>query len=283
MLVVWRNKRRSVLSGKTDQTHTRHLNEIDRERGIGSRHSQKDLTRIFGKGDETLSTLVLRSVSCNLTLLSHYGKFRPAEVPDACLTLHTGIGAGVIKGIFVGGVDRRWEFFVAGDPIRQMSDAGEEAGPGELVLSPEAYACIASLCSCKVRKTPSGQIKVFQVSDAPRIFKSTVPQLVDDEALEPILQQAFIPHAVQLQLDAGMSSSWLAEYRRVFIMFVMLPDVSSCLVLTPSFPVSLPHSLTRFSLVLLPAPACSRVASMFGHAPSLACLPFSSRPFTFRL
>jgi hypothetical protein len=41
--------------------------------------------------------------------------FRP--VPDVCLSLHCGIGAGEIVGLFVGGVRALWEFFVAGEPI----------------------------------------------------------------------------------------------------------------------------------------------------------------------
>ena len=39
----------------------------------------------------------------------------------------------------VGGYRNKWEYFVAGEPIEQMSDATEEATHGQLVLSTQAY------------------------------------------------------------------------------------------------------------------------------------------------
>jgi class 3 adenylate cyclase len=87
-----------------------------------------------GIADEDLSELIVRAAACNLTLLTRLNNFRP--VPDVCLSLHCGIGAGQIVGLFVGGVRDLWEFYVAGEPIEQMSIAGEEAKAGEVMLSP---------------------------------------------------------------------------------------------------------------------------------------------------
>jgi hypothetical protein len=68
-------------------------------------------------------------VACNLELIATLNNFCPMD--GIRLSLHTGIGAGAdLLGYFVGGVQQNWEFFVAGLPIQQMADAGEEAKAG---------------------------------------------------------------------------------------------------------------------------------------------------------
>ncbi len=44
------------------------------------------------------------------------------------------------------------------------------------------------------------------------------------EEMEDTLVQ-FVPHLVRRRIDAGQSSGWIAEYRRVFIMFCKLPAI----------------------------------------------------------
>lgn len=41
-------------------------------------------------------------------------------------------------GYLVGAEDR-WEYLVAGDPLRQIGEAEPEAKQGEVILSPEAW------------------------------------------------------------------------------------------------------------------------------------------------
>ncbi|CAM9911004.1 unnamed protein product, partial [Hapterophycus canaliculatus] len=41
-------------------------------------------------------------------------------------------------GYLVGAEDR-WEYLVAGDPLRQIGEAEPEATQGEVILSPEAW------------------------------------------------------------------------------------------------------------------------------------------------
>lgn len=40
---------------------------------------------------------------------------------------------------FLVGADDRWEYLVAGDPLRQIGEAEPEAKQGEVILSPEAW------------------------------------------------------------------------------------------------------------------------------------------------
>ena len=86
---------------------------------------------------DDLPTLVLRASRCCLELLHDLNNFSPVE--GVSLTLHMGVGAGKLSSFYAGGYNSKWEYFVAGPPIEQMSDAAEEATSGELVLSTYAY------------------------------------------------------------------------------------------------------------------------------------------------
>lgn len=82
--------------------------------------------------------LMLRSAACCLYLLAKLNNFSPAAGVE--LTLHMGVGVGQMSAFYVGGKSNKWEYFVAGEPIEQMSDAAEEATSGQLVLSSPALA-----------------------------------------------------------------------------------------------------------------------------------------------
>ena len=69
---------------------------------------------------------------CCLELMESNNEFRPPGVEDCVLTLHMGIGAGVLSSFWVGGHAQRWEYFVAGEPIEQMSIAADEATSGQV-------------------------------------------------------------------------------------------------------------------------------------------------------
>ena len=86
---------------------------------------------------DSLAQLVYRASRCCLDLLNRLNNFSPVE--GVVLKLHMGVGAGVLSSFYVGGHANKWEYFVAGEPIEQMSDATEEATHGQLVLSTHAY------------------------------------------------------------------------------------------------------------------------------------------------
>lgn len=52
------------------------------------------------------------------------------------LQLHLGLGAGSVTGVDLGNQFRR-EYVVAGDPLKQLSEAEQQAHAGQLVVSPE--------------------------------------------------------------------------------------------------------------------------------------------------
>lgn len=86
------------------------------------------------KGSQlTLPQLVLLASRCCLKLLDELNGRE--IVKGVSLKLHMGIGAGQLSSFYCGGHAGKWEYFVAGEPIEQMSDATEEATHGELFLS----------------------------------------------------------------------------------------------------------------------------------------------------
>ena len=136
------------------------------------------------------------------------------------LSLHTGLGVGYLSGFFVGGVQENWEFFVAGNPIQQMADAGEEAKSGEVIISAEDYELVRNTISGSLK--PSGNFLVTSISNMPSFSKRqaiNIPQTLENSLL------TFIPKLVRRRVEAGQSAEWINEYRRVFIMFVKLPAI----------------------------------------------------------
>ena len=70
---------------------------------------------------------------------------------------HLGVGAGKTSGFRVGHKDR-WEFLIAGDPMRQVTEAEALAKFGETIVSPEAWALVSQTCQgepCEAAATPS--------------------------------------------------------------------------------------------------------------------------------
>ena len=70
---------------------------------------------------------------------------------------HLGVGAGKTSGVRVGHKDR-WEFLIAGDPMRQAAEAKALANLSETIVSPEAWALVSNACQgepCEAAATPS--------------------------------------------------------------------------------------------------------------------------------
>ncbi len=135
------------------------------------------------------------------------------QVEGTQLTLRIGLGVGEVVVAHLGGQRDRWELVVAGDPLIQMSAAQHRAAPGEVILSPQAQTLVSS--------------ETINIS----------PRAITSPSLLPTAQtalQTYIPGAVVARLAAGQgigSSDWLAELRRVSILFVNLPELNHTLPL----------------------------------------------------
>ncbi|KAJ3271160.1 hypothetical protein HDV01_007018 [Terramyces sp. JEL0728] len=84
--------------------------------------------------------LVYKAAHCCLTLLTKLGSYdiNITDCATKTLRIHLGIGAGLITDVLVGGSPGRWEHFIAGDGVNQLSQVLDLAKAGELALSHQA-------------------------------------------------------------------------------------------------------------------------------------------------
>ncbi|HEY1016500.1 MAG TPA: adenylate/guanylate cyclase domain-containing protein, partial [Herpetosiphonaceae bacterium] len=94
---------------------------------------------------EALALATARAAQCGMALqTTAQGESLGGEIS---LTLKIGIGAGEVLGMHLGGVYRRWEYLVAGEPILQASGAEDHAAPGQVVLARAAWELVAPFCA----------------------------------------------------------------------------------------------------------------------------------------
>ena len=150
---------------------------------------------------------------------------------DVRLSLRIGVGAGPLALLHVGGADGRWELVATGEPLAGMSAANAQARPGDVAVSPDAWAPVQDRIDGE--RLPGGAVRVNAVRD-PVAPRSSPP--VPEVRARALL--AYVPPAVVDQLERG-DSNWLAELRRVSVLFVNFPG------LTPSTPLERAQAVMR--------------------------------------
>ncbi|HMA36463.1 MAG TPA: AAA family ATPase [Chloroflexia bacterium] len=165
--------------------------------------------------DEPLPVLAARAAACGLALPAL--RAAPGSVSGATPRLRIGIGAGTVALLHLAGVKGRAEFVVAGAPLAEMGAAVHAAQPGEVVLGPAAGRLLAARSTGQ--PLAAGLFRLQSVVAPPPQHAAPLPPLPAsaDSAL-----QAYIPRAVLARLLAGQTA-WLAELRRVTVLFLHLP------------------------------------------------------------
>jgi predicted ATPase/class 3 adenylate cyclase len=136
------------------------------------------------------------------------------------LALRMGLGAGNITLMHVGGVYGRWELVITGAPLSQASQAEAHAQPSEVIVSPEAWALLQSHCIGQ----PLVDDYVRLEAMGPKLEQPVGRSQVLPAEIETALR-AYIPGAILARLAAGQSG-WLAELRRVTVLFINLPNLT---------------------------------------------------------
>ncbi|NTU81380.1 MAG: AAA family ATPase, partial [Chloroflexales bacterium] len=174
-------------------------------------------------GDEPLSQLAQRAVQCGLAVQMMmapdvWGSVEGATPPPT-LKVRVGVGAGDVTTMHLGGVFGRWELLVTGEALAQTGRAEAEAQSGEVVIATGAWPLVAEACIGQL--LPSGAVRLQSLVDylpmRPLVQHAVVPGMADT-------LRAYIPKAILARIDAGQTN-WLAEQRRVTVLFVNLPDL----------------------------------------------------------
>lgn len=144
------------------------------------------------------------------------------------LDLKLAISTGTITTAHVGGVFNRWEFLLTGLPLVELGIANNLARAGEILVTPSAWKLI--------RNDSIAEPMEFELKDAiaqggrlnglnkpSSIFSSNVTPVIPEGAENSL--RAYIPGAIINRLSAGQSG-WIAELRRVTVLFINLPNLN---------------------------------------------------------
>ena len=143
------------------------------------------------------------------------------------LYLKLAVSVGTITSAHVGGVFNRWEFLLTGNPLVEVGIANSIATAGEILVTPSAWKlirndCIGEAIEFELRETIAQGGRLEKLNKPSSIFV-TPPDPVIPQGVENSLR-AYIPGAIINRLTAGQSS-WIAELRRVTVLFINLPDL----------------------------------------------------------
>jgi predicted ATPase/class 3 adenylate cyclase len=172
----------------------------------------------IGSDLEALPLAAQQAAACTLAIQAALQDYQTRD--GHTLAVRMGLGAGNIALMHVGGVYGRWEFVITGPPLSQVSQAQAHAQPSEVIVSPEAWAFLQSHCIGQRMLDDYVRLEAMETKLDQPVARSQVLPAEVATAL-----RAYIPGAILSRLAAGQSG-WLAELRRVTVLFINLPDLT---------------------------------------------------------
>lgn len=166
----------------------------------------------------------MRAAECALAIRERLSNYR---VDDSNLYLKLAISSGSIRAAHVGGVFSRWEFLLTGNPLVELGIANNLAKAGEILIAPSAWRLIhndsiASMMEFELKDAIAQGGRLDRLNK-PSSIRTSRQRTVIPEGAENSLR-AYIPGAIINRLSAGQGR-WIAELRRVSILFISLPDI----------------------------------------------------------
>ncbi|MBA3545868.1 MAG: adenylate/guanylate cyclase domain-containing protein, partial [Nannocystis sp.] len=160
----------------------------------------------------------LPAIACGMAIQSGLYGYRISDGVD--LSLRVGISASHVAAVHVGGLDGRWELVLTGLAVADGLRAEALAEPGEVVIAPRLWPLI------------EGQARGRALADGFICVEALEVEISCSPLLRPEITAAataalcgYVPTAVASRLAAGQRS-WLAELRRVAVLFINLPALS---------------------------------------------------------
>jgi len=181
---------------------------VEAEGGEVVKFSGDALTVIFPALREDLGIATRRAVQAAGAMQAAMADFATlrTSVGPVSLGMKIGVGAGEILIAQVGGVLSRWEYVIAGDPLRQVAEAEHQAERGDIVISPEAEVV------CVPYAVPSHPLAGPDWA-----------AVQDPEAVAAVLQ-VYVPDVVTVWLEESLQE-WLAVLRPMTVLFIGISGI----------------------------------------------------------
>ena len=171
-------------------------------------------------GPRTLQEATVQAARCSARVHEMLDDY--PQTHGVNLTMHMGLGAGVITILYVGGKYGRWEFVVAGPPMAQIAIAEPLAAPGETVFSAEAWELLKDQSAGVPHAEDPNYIIQGAFFDVEYRIPPSTKTIVAGSQLQDI--RRFIPKAIDEQLVSGYDG-YLAEMRELTILFVNIANM----------------------------------------------------------
>ncbi|MDP6454820.1 MAG: adenylate/guanylate cyclase domain-containing protein [SAR202 cluster bacterium] len=167
--------------------------------------------------DDDLPGLTHRAAQCALEIMSQLNGLEVAE--DVRLSIRVGLSAGRVMVASVGGVQNRWQCLFAGDPMHELGAVGNMGDSGEIILAPNVQAMLGN--DSRVHGLVDGYARLEALDSSVPLRSAEIRSL--SSAAEAGLR-AYVPEPVLANIDSGQTG-WLAELRRVTVVFINLPTL----------------------------------------------------------
>ena len=166
----------------------------------------------------------MRAAECALEIRKRLTNYK---VEGANLYLKLAISSGRISSVHVGGVFNRWEFLLTGNPLVELGIANNLAHAGDILVTPSAWKLIRNDCYAEpiefeLRDTIAQAGRLNDLNKPSSIFWMPENPVIPEGAENSL--RPYIPGAIINRLTAGQGS-WIAELRRVTVLFINLPDL----------------------------------------------------------
>ena len=149
----------------------------------------------------------LRAAQCAIELQEKLGRSRTEDLGRSSsddsrssfmkenkkpeLNIKISLGYGQVTAFHVGGERSRYEFFLSGKPLVQVTLAEHQARPGDVILSNESWKMVMNSCEGSVLS--SGDVKLLSINNPIPVRQA--PPLKLDPRIEAALS-SYIPSAI---------------------------------------------------------------------------------------
>src|SRR5687768_2869056 len=167
-----------------------------------------------------LQNAVLQAAACALEAHNILRGYQTAEGHP--LVIRSGIAAGNVQAVHLGGMLQRWEMLMVGEAISQVSVTMQQASPGTIILSPTAQEILGK--DARVKPAGGGYFSLIGLETTAQKVDPNQKLFAAPQEAVPALE-TYIPGAIRERLTAGQIG-WLAELRNVTVLFINFPDIN---------------------------------------------------------